>query len=628
MRPTRHLLPVVALTLLLGACGGGDDNPLGTFKGDPGAAGASGKSTLMNVSVEASGGHCAAGGTRIDAGPDANANGLLDADEVSSTQYVCGGALGVGAASTLVQMLDEPSGPNCVAGGKIINVGLDGNANGVLEAAEISNSGYVCDGSDGANGANGANGSNGANGVGTLISVDREPAGANCAYGGNKITTGADTNANGALDTSEVSTTNYTCNGAPSAELNWIHVTGTSEPAVRNKSYIADNNDAQVVVTLPIGDLLAVGDVVRVNGAGAGGWKIAQNPRQAVNTTNLGGMAGAIWTARATPREWSSVASSGDGRRLVAAVTGGIATPGGTVYTSIDSGATWNANGPVIPDTEWRGVASSADGSTLIAVANGKQIYVSTDFGANWSPSESPQTWSSVASSADGGRLIATVDTDGDGSGGGVGIYISTNRGATWMQSVPQSVAWSSVASSADGSKLVAAAPGGQIHTSGNGGLSWTARETSRQWTSVASSADGRKLIAAAYGGNIHTSGDGGVSWTARESARNWHAVASSADGARLVALEVGGQIYTSSNGGANWTARESSRTWYSVASSADGSKLVAVVVGGQIYTSTATTTLGMGGSISGGASDAIELQYVGNGMFNVSSHEGTLTIE
>jgi hypothetical protein len=52
------------------------------------------------------------------------------------------------------------------------------------------------------------------------------------------------------------------------------------------------------------------------------------------------------------------------------------------------------------------------------------------------------------------------------------------------------------------------------------------------------------------------------------------------------------------------------------------------LVTGGQIYTSTASTSLGTGGSISGASSDAIELQYVGNGMFTALSHQGSLTIQ
>jgi hypothetical protein len=64
------------------------------------------------------------------------------------------------------------------------------------------------------------------------------------------------------------------------------------------------------------------------------------------------------------------------------------------------------------------------------------------------------------------------------------------------------------------------------------------------------------------------------------------------------------------------------------VASSADGSKLAVLVMNGQIYTSITSTISGTGGSISGAALDAIELQYLGNGMFTVLSHEGSLTIQ
>jgi hypothetical protein len=128
------------------------------------------------------------------------------------------------------------------------------------------------------------------------------------------------------------------------------------------------------------------------------------------------------------------------------------------------------------------------------------------------------------------------------------------------------------------------------------------------------------------YGGRIYTSSDSGVSWTARESDRNWFGVASSADGSKLVASVEHGQLYTSSDSGVSWTARESNRYWWNVASSADGSKLVAVEW--NIYTSIATTSPGVGGSISGTSTDAIELQYVGDGMFAVLSHQGSLTIQ
>jgi len=63
------------------------------------------------------------------------------------------------------------------------------------------------------------------------------------------------------------------------------------------------------------------------------------------------------------------------------------------------------------------------------------------------------------------------------------------------------------------------------------------------------------------------------------------------------------------------------------VASSADGSKLVAVVYNGQIYTSTAgsTTTVGVGGFVSGNQGAALELLYVGSNQFITTSQQGTL---
>jgi hypothetical protein len=64
------------------------------------------------------------------------------------------------------------------------------------------------------------------------------------------------------------------------------------------------------------------------------------------------------------------------------------------------------------------------------------------------------------------------------------------------------------------------------------------------------------------------------------------------------------------------------------VASSADGIKLVAVPNGGQIYTSINWTPIGVNGFISGGPTNAIELQYQGNGNFGVISHDGSFIVQ
>src|SRR5690606_28057431 len=184
---------------------------------------------------------------------------------------------------------------------------------------------------------------------------------------------------------------------------------------------------------------------------------------------------------------------------------------------------------------------------------------------------------------------------------------------------------WYGLASSADGLQLVAAAYGGKIYTSSDGGLNWTPRDTPRRgWIAAASAADGNKLVAADHDGRLYTSADSGVSWTPRESERAWTFVASSADGSKLVAVVANGPIFTSSDSGETWTEHNADQPdWIAVTSSADGSRLVASADGGAIYTSVATTTPGVGGWISGAAGDAIELQYLGGGMFAVKDRVG-----
>ena len=70
--------------LLVSACGGGAD-----------ATGPAGQSIALRTVAEQAGANCATGGTKIEAGPDGNANGLLDDREVNSTAYVCNGQSGL-----------------------------------------------------------------------------------------------------------------------------------------------------------------------------------------------------------------------------------------------------------------------------------------------------------------------------------------------------------------------------------------------------------------------------------------------------------------------------------------------------------------------------------------------------
>jgi photosystem II stability/assembly factor-like uncharacterized protein len=529
-----------------------------------------------------------------------------------------------GTNSTLSVSKAVAASTECPYGGVEVDSGIDVNANGILDDGEVTTRQNVC---------------NGADGNSILTAMVDEPAGDACEEGGIRINVGADTNDDGTLEDSEITSHDFVCNGetgpvGPAGPgVSWEDVTGTSVQAQPNKGYIVDN-DSRVTVRLPSSP--SFGDIVEVNGIGSGGWMITQNSGQKIITSKIK-PSPEVWTPRLTDqvRSWFGVASSADGNKL-AAVMGNILQ--GFIYTSNDSGVTWTAR-VTDKNRAWRAIASSSDGGKLVAVVSGGQIYTSNDSGVTWTAraTDNNRTWVSVASSADGNNLTAVVF--------GGQIYRSNDSGVTWTaQATDQNRKWTAVASSADGKKLAAVEYDGNIYMSTDSGATWTARATdqNRSWNAVTSSSDGSKLAAEVWGGQIYTSIDSGVTWTAREQNRTWNAVASSADGSKLVAVVQYGQVYTSIDSGVTWTERttDQNRNWCSVASSSDGSKLVAVVNGGQIYTSRAgsipetkagTTVYQIldkpfevtNGFISGEQYDSIRLQFIGNNRFTVLDYLG-----
>lgn len=365
------------------------------------------------------------------------------------------------------------------------------------------------------------------------------------------------------------------------------NIPGTLMPQVTaSANVIAQPNTANdvtsvstAIVTLPVP--ANVGDMVQVNGSGAGGWLINNY--------------GITWTPRDNSRSWYAAASSSNGAKLVAVEIFG------KIYTSTNGGSTW---APHESDRVWNCVASSADGTKLVAGVSGGQIYTSTDSGVTWTPRDSSRYWRAVASSADGVKLVAT--DFGNGTGGQ--IYTSTDSGVTWTPR-ESSRSWGSVASSADGTKLVAADQSGHIYTSTDSGVTWTPHGSSLSWHSVASSSDGVKLVAVADGDQIYTSTDSGATWTPRENARFWKAVASSANGVKLVAAVGVGQIYTSVDSGVTWTARESNRNWSALASSSDGATLIAAPYNDQLFMAVDPLDGGVQGT-------SAQFEYVGNGVW------------
>lgn len=423
-------------------------------------------------------------------------------------------------------------------------------------------------------------------------------------------------------------------NGNPAYRFPWT-VAGADVQMAGNNGYIVDSSTL-LTLTLPPSSSLAIGDTVRLNGIGAGGWKIGQNPSQSILLGNLRieNTSPGTWTECGPTQYWLKTASSADGTRLAAA------TNGEYLYTSADAGATWTARATQEP---WHGIASSADGTKLAAVVYGGYVYTSADYGASWTEhiiigeegegEPDPFTekyWTDVASSADGARLVTCAWADY--------LYTSTDLGATWTAHMTDAERWwYCVASNADGTHLVAGVLDGYLYTSTDSGNTWTARmtDTGRYWSVLASSADGSNLLGGSSNGYLYVSTDFGATWTARftDANRGWKGVACSQDGLRMFAIANSNGAYMSTDEGATWTAVGPARNYEGASASADGMQLFTTTYGpGRLYifrlanAFLASTTAGTGGYLSGSQNSTIEIQYIGNDTFTPLTFAGSFS--
>jgi hypothetical protein len=298
------------------------------------------------------------------------------------------------------------------------------------------------------------------------------------------------------------------------------------------------------------------------------------------------------WTQTSAPiTNWTSVASSADGMKLVAAAGGSSGKNiSGFIYTSTNAGGIWTEQTNA-PGMNWQSVASSADGVRLLAIAGSKSssyasgsgIFTSDDGGVTWKSNNVRQAfYSGGASSTDGTNLIAAYP-----------FTFSTNAGAAWYTNNSPLV--NALAASADCSTIVAGGISGPLHVTTNLGVSWTSALSAGGWPSFASSADGNTLLAYGVGyplsGGLFTSTDRGATWrTNSVSPFTYQYVTSSADGEKFaLALQFGG-IFASTNSGFTWTQTGApNQYWKAISSSADGNSLVAVVDGGGIWVSRTT---------------------------------------
>lgn len=396
--------------------------------------------------------------------------------------------------------------------------------------------------------------------------------------------------------------------------VGWNPVPSNTLNAVVDHGYVL-TNALLTTVYLPSAN---VGDIIRLAGSGAGGWRVQCTNGQSVigNFYNVGGT---LWNGPAIGSgNWQALACSSDASRWIA----GDNLSSGTIAVAQNYGASVSSQGTI---STYRAVACSADASHLFAAVNGGYVY--TNNGTTWAAtSAGPRAWYSLACSANGMVVVGAVNNGY--------LYWSTNGGSTWFTPA-NSQLWQCVSCSASGVNQVAAVNSGSIYYSTNTGSTWTAATApSAAWTAIALAANGFNGVAAVSGGYVYTTTNSGVSWSSRSNtpATTWTGVAASADGSKLAAVASSGSIYFSANQGATWTTLTESPTtnWLSVAISADGTRLVAGTSGssttGGIYYSSATTSSAMvttTNGIAGSQGSSVELQCVGTGQFMPVSSSG-----
>ncbi len=327
-----------------------------------------------------------------------------------------------------------------------------------------------------------------------LLDHSQSFAGSN--YFSGPMTTTGTNNFNG-VNTFTNRANNFTGSFFGNGLVGWLVVNSVATNATADTGYLVFNTGF-AAVNLPPSSSLLVDDIVRVAGAGPGGWQARVNSGQSIfgnfcsykNCYLLG-----LPVATLPNSDCLGVAASSDGGRLYAVgnFTG--------IYGSTDAGQHWNRVGPLAGS--WNSIACSANGQIVYAAPTGVggTIWGSINGGATWVSNN--VTGNTVACTADGSKIFTgKIACSGDGtnlakiSGG---ISISTNSGSTWLSISAPSGNLGCLAVSSDCTRLVAGVSNGLLYASANMGTTWTTLTTSTQlWAGAWMSADGSHFAGAA----------------------------------------------------------------------------------------------------------------------------------
>lgn len=178
-----------------------------------------------------------------------------------------------------------------------------------------------------------------------------------------------------------------------------------------------------------------------------------------------------------------------------------------------------------------------------------------------------------VAATQDG-QVMAAVASGATWAGMHQGVYVSTNAGVTWTETIYDQ-SWTSISMSGDGSKMIMASDDGFVRVSSDFGATWNyvviGLNNSGRFNSVAMSLDGETAYLSdnhrLFKLNVLT---GDVSNFGHEDV--WRKIQTSADGAIVAALDDSGSIFVSRDSGQTLAqAGDGSISFTDMALSSDG---------------------------------------------------------
>jgi hypothetical protein len=213
------------------------------------------------------------------------------------------------------------------------------------------------------------------------------------------------------------------------------------------------------------------------NTTGAGGVFVSTNG--GVNWTTISSL-------QSIPNNWIDVSCDGTGQNVVVSGWYLISPPIiSGVYYSTNYGSSFTPINPSSVNLRFGSITSNTGSGQYVAVVttsfNGVNggIYYSSNYGANWAQSfgapfsanDYLNIWTSIDSDSTGQYMAATY---GGTTSLYFGVWLSTNYGANWSQSSLIQNNLVSIASSSNGSILITCSFGGGIWISTNYGTSWT----------------------------------------------------------------------------------------------------------------------------------------------------------